>query len=367
MSGSLEQFGLRMMSGEARGAGAAMLRGATRMIEPFYSTAMSLRNAMYDRGMLATQPLGRPTISIGNLTTGGTGKTPTVRWLAEQLRNRGRRPAVLMRGYRAAGATGSDEQAMLERYLNDEPAKESIPVQANPSRVAGAASVLRERPEIDTFILDDGFQHRRAGRDFDLLLISAANPFGYDHVFPRGLLRERLQGLRRAHAILLTRCELVTMDVLAGIEARLRAAGADVPIYRCEHALMPSIESMRGRRYFAFAGIGNPQGFERQLIDVVGAPVGSRWFADHHHYTRDDLRELQSAARDAGAQALVTTEKDWVKLQHVAAFDANGLPIVRAEMVIHFRGDAQEVLLRQIMAHLGSSEPATAASSPGAA
>src|SRR5688500_14543105 len=245
MNPALQQFGLRVMSGEARGAGATLLRGGLRIVEPFYAGVMHIRNAMYDRGTLERHALGRPTVSVGNLTTGGTGKTPTVRWLAEQLREAGRKPAVLMRGYRVKGAAVSDEQVMLDRYLNGDAPDVRIPVHANPDRVAGAARVLRDRPDVDTFILDDGFQHRRARRDFDLLLISAADPFGNGHVFPRGLLRESLAGLRRADAILITRCEQATPDMIAELERRLRDVAASIAIFHCDHALASALDVFR--------------------------------------------------------------------------------------------------------------------------
>src|SRR5688500_12133964 len=369
MNPALQQFGLRVMSGEARGAGATLLRGGLRIVEPFYAGVMHIRNAMYDRGTLERHALGRSTISVGNLTTGGTGKTPTVRWLAEQLRESGRKPAVLMRGYRVHGAAVSDEQVMLDRYLNADAAGVRIPVHANPDRVAGAARVLRDRGDVDTFILDDGFQHRRARRDFDLLLISAADPFGYGHVFPRGLLRESITGLRRADAILLTRCEQVTPEELAQLERRVRDASPTIPIFHCDHALTSAMDVFRGRPYFAFAGVGHPQSFLRQLDAAIGAPVGRQWFPDHHDYTDADLSGLYAAARNAGAEMLVTTEKDWVKLEPLSERRSERpLPIVSAEVRIRFRENDADALLALVSARLGSApRPPAASPPPGAA
>lgn len=202
MPSSSHDFAARILSGQDRSLSVRSLRSLMAITEPIYSTAMLARNAAYDRGILQTRKLPRPTVSVGNITTGGTGKTPVVIWLANRLREAGRRPAVLLRGYRAT-AGFSDEQQVLNRNLNQNSESE-IPVKANPNRIAGAAGVLHHHPNVDTFVLDDAFQHRKVHRNFDLVLINATDPFGYNHVLPRGLLREPLSGLGRATAFLLT-------------------------------------------------------------------------------------------------------------------------------------------------------------------
>src|SRR4051812_23350103 len=196
----MEDFYRRVMNGTERGVAAMSLRALTSAIEPIYRGVVNARNARFDRGR-SVQRVDRPVISVGNITTGGTGKTPVVRWLADALRARGIQPAILMRGYKSAPGQTSDEQELLRSQLP------SVVVHANPDRVAGAQEVLRDHPDVQAFILDDGFQHRRLHRDFDLVLIDATNPFGYDRLLPRGLLREPLAGLARAHAILITRAD----------------------------------------------------------------------------------------------------------------------------------------------------------------
>ncbi len=318
------------MSGEDQSPRAAILRGGLRVIEPFYATAMRLRNACYDRGIFTAHDLGRPTISVGNITTGGTGKTPVVQWLASQLRTRGHRPAILLRGYRSTSDRPSDEAMLLEQTLNTgEQVK--IPVMPNPSRVAGAATVLTDCPEVSHFILDDGFQHRRAKRDFNLVLISATQPFGFGHVLPRGLLREPLSGLARADAFLITRASLVSKEAFLEIEGSLRSRHPNIPVFRCDHVQrtiwmpgsgeMVPITELTGRRVFLTAGIGDPAGFEHHLtgtFQLTGARadiVGKRWWADHHAYTSADMDWLLAAAKSAGAGMLLTTGKDWVKMR----------------------------------------------------
>src|SRR4051794_25843593 len=156
----MEAFARRMMSGQERGPAAGLLRAALAAAEPFYATAALARNWTFDAGVRTSHRLPRPVISVGNITTGGTGKTPVVRWLAGRLRDAGRQVAVLARGYGARPGELGDEQLMLRRLLNDMPGVGPVSIVANPDRVAAARKLLGEQPGVDTFVLDDGFQHR---------------------------------------------------------------------------------------------------------------------------------------------------------------------------------------------------------------
>jgi tetraacyldisaccharide 4'-kinase len=359
MPRSFREFGLRVISGEDRSSIAGFTRFFASTAEPFYSAAMRIRNGCYERGWFATRDLGRPTISVGNITTGGTGKTPVVRWLAEMLRLRGRRPAILLRGY-GSGQTGeSDEGQLLDLALNSD-RKAMTPVQACPSRVEGAGRVLREHPEVDVFLLDDAFQHRRAARDFDLVLISATNPFGFGHVLPRGLLREPLVGLGRADAFLVTRCSLVPIEAVAEIDRFLHSRHPEIPVYHCDHEhsglLLPlggeevPMSAIAGGRVFLTAGIGDPVAFSRQIESAGCTVVGSKWFDDHYSYSKIDADLLIESATHAGADWLITTEKDWVKLKHHLGQPGSPQRIAVVKLSIQFRGDDEQLLLSQIEA-----------------
>src|SRR4051794_19424360 len=192
MNADTEQFVKRVMSDEARGVGASTLRSILRCFEPFYALAMRINNGLYDRGIKKVHRLERPVISVGNITTGGTGKTPAVQWIARRLLTAGHRPASLLRGYTVGNATKSDEATLLEQSLR-------IPVRANPDRVSAGRELIAQPPEVDVTPRDEASQPRRVHRDLDLVLIDATTPFGYGHVLPRGMLREPLSGLRRAH------------------------------------------------------------------------------------------------------------------------------------------------------------------------
>ena len=345
-----------LLGGSDRSVRAKALRLALGCVEPIYASAMRVRNLAYDRHLLNSRRLPFPTISVGNLTTGGTGKTPVVRWLAGQFIGRKLQPAILFRGYGAAGSEAADEARMLEGYFDI-----NATIVANPNRVFGAYFALRRDPEPDLFILDDGFQHRRVARDFDLVLISATQPFGFDHVLPRGLLREPLAGLRRAHAVVITRAGLVDPQELKRIEETISRVAPGVAIYQADHHLaglrtgggLPlaapeaPLSELSRRRPFLVCGIANPQSLKAQLETRHSTLAGYRWFADHHAYTRGDVTAVFDAARAAGADVLLTTEKDWVKLSPLLD-GRQALPVWRIELDVVFREDGEARLMEQL-------------------
>ncbi len=355
--GAIRAFGAER---PAKGAAASLLRAILLSAEPFYTGAMVVRNFLYSNNLKRSHRLPRPVVSIGNITTGGTGKTPVVRWLAERLRDAGRHPAILLRGYRLGDSRISDEQVMLDRHLND---GNPVPVvvHANPDRLAGSRAVLRDHDEVDVFLLDDGFQHRRIRRDFDLVLINATEPFGFGHVIPRGLLREPLAGLRRADAFVLTHASQAPVQSLRAIESALCRYNSAAPVYYADHVhtalRTPTdarrLDELRELRYFAFSGIGNPESLHRQLQTLPGQYVGHRWFPDHHPYDSQDLADLRCAALAAGADVILTTEKDWVKLASLPTAGDSLPPIWRLDVAIGFRDGDENRLFGQIADRLG--------------
>jgi tetraacyldisaccharide 4'-kinase len=350
------------MSGRAHGPGATLARGVLLTAELPMRGVVGVRDWLHRSRLREARRLPRPVVCVGNLTTGGTGKTPVVIWLARQLLRQGRRPAILLRGYRA-GAGGSDEAALLDDALNAGAAGAAgVTVHTGADRFASGTAALRVHPEIDAFVLDDGFQHRRLARDLDVVLIDATNPFGYGHLLPRGLLREPLTALRRASVMVITRADQAHTTSLDETIRVIRQHNPNVPIFRARHALQTlldprntprPIDDLRGRRVFVFCGIGNPQGFHEQLLAHGAMDAGTRWFGDHHAYTPQDVTELRASAVAAGAEMLVTTEKDWVKLRRLdtAANDASP-PIVRAAMDIAFEDNAGGDLMQLVVGRL---------------
>ena len=338
-----------ILSGESRTIGASVLRCLLAAAEPGYALAMTLRNIAFERRWRSVHNLSRRSLSVGNLTTGGTGKTPFVIDITQRLLAQGRKPAVLLRGYRsraenASHSSGSDEALMLAAELGP-----NVRVQVNPDRVAAAAAVLRSDPSIDTFVLDDAFQHRRAARDVDIVLIDATLPWGFGHVLPRGLLREPVRGLKRAHAVVITRADRVNEAALSTIASEIRSITGTEPTavvsqrwtgLRAASGSRVEVSSLRGQRVLGLCAIGNPQPFfdtlavECELIDRLS-------FADHHHFTETDLSTIAQRARTHSAQALVMTEKDWVKFapllqQPQAAEQLASLKILRPELGLHW-------------------------------
>ena len=279
-----------------------------------YRLAVAARNTAYDHGWLTSHPATVPVISLGNLTAGGTGKTPAALRVVAELTRLGRRPAILSRGYR--GVDGQNEEAQLAG---------TTPVICQPDRVRGAAIAIAGGA--DCLVLDDGFQHRRLQRDLDIVLIDATRPWGradggMGAVLPLGYLREGRQGLARAGLLWLSRADLVRPERLVAIRACL-PPGIPVVEEQLAEATLQGASGLPGepaaawreRRVVLASGIGNPAGFEAVAGRLGLAVVESHRFPDHHHYTASEAMALQRAAEREQA-ALVITSKDAVKLRH---------------------------------------------------
>jgi tetraacyldisaccharide 4'-kinase len=247
---------------------------------------------------------------------GGTGKTPMVKWIARHFIHQGVRVALVSRGYRAAAGGKNDEALELEQALPD------VPHVQNPDRVAGAEEAIR-RCGSQLILLDDGFQHRRLARDLDIVLLDATVPFGFGHVFPRGMLREPATGLERAHVVCLTRADAIDAKQRATIRQQVATLAPQADWCEAIHA--PSqlqnrageqqpIESLAGRRIAAFCAIGNPAAFCHTLEAQGAQIVFWREFPDHHTYSPSDYDQLAAAIDSAGAELAVVTHKDLVKL-----------------------------------------------------
>lgn len=311
-----------LLSGRRRSLWASSLRTLLRFAEIPYTAASNLRNRAYDRGRRTIHRAGVPVISVGNLTTGGTGKTPLVAWLANWFQARGVRVGIVSRGYKSGRAnsgqsTANDEARELAERLPD------VPHLQNPDRVA-AARRAREEFGCELLILDDAFQHRRLHRNLDIVLLDALEPFGYGHLLPRGTLREPLAGLSRAHVVALSRANLVDADTRRAIQETARRFAPDAAWIEVAHqprelrsstGEVAPLAALSNQPLAAFCGIGNPAGFRRTLETCGLQVAGFREFADHHAYAPSDLAALAEwGDRIAGAAAFVCTHKDLVKI-----------------------------------------------------
>ncbi|HOQ04780.1 MAG TPA: tetraacyldisaccharide 4'-kinase [Anaerohalosphaeraceae bacterium] len=344
----------QLVSGKVKGAGPALLRTALRAASCPYGWAVSVRNRLYDRGQLASYSVPCTVVSIGNLTTGGTGKTPLVIWLANQLLAKGRSCVILTRGYRTAPDRFSDEPALLAKACG------GAEVLVNPDRVQAARKAV-EKYHPDILLLDDGFQHRRLNRDLDILAVDASCPFGYGRLLPAGLLREPVSSVRRAHIAVITRFDLATEEQIADIEQTLRRFQPNLAIFHAVHKQRQArtfqgrsipVEQLAGKKTFVFCGIGNPTAFLRSL-ESLGIIVSGRFlFEDHHPYTPDDMDVILRQARKSNADAILTTEKDWVKTALLVGQEEL-IPFYYLPVELEFLTDPEPIVravLRQIEA-----------------
>ena len=339
----------KILSGEARGVGAACLRIVLRLLSIPYGLAVRFRNALYDLGLRPEHRVDVPVICIGNITAGGTGKTPAVEYVVRWFIEQGARPAILSRGYKSQDG-GNDEAMLLARQLPD------VPHRQDPDRFRAAVGAAR-LDNANVLVLDDGFQHRRLARFANIVLIDATCPFGFGYLLPRGLLREPLSGLGRADAIIITRADLVEETALLALKARVRKFASKAPVATARHA--PTALSaypdgaaqpptvLAGKNVGLFCSIGNPRAFRRTARQLDANILWSAEFSDHHWYTQEDIAAI-TRAENRAVELFVTTEKDAVKLGDKWPADRE-LVVLRVEMEILSGEDELTGLFREAL------------------
>ena len=310
------------------------------MLSPFgwlYGKIADARNTLYDRGVFGSHSLGAKTISIGNITVGGTGKTPLVAFVAEILAGNGEKVCILTRGYgrenQKSRVLVSDDETILAdvKRAGDEPLELAqkllgkAMVIADADRVSAAKWAV-EKFGVTAFVLDDGFQHRRAKRNLDIVCVDATNPFGNGKLLPAGILREPLANLKRADAVVITRADFA--ENIEDLKFRISKLNPDSPIFLSEnrisgllaleefHAKTQSTRSKtEEERRLAFCALGNPAAFFERLRRDGFDIAETKSFPDHHFYTQDDIDVLEKQARANKVDAFMTTAKDAVKLK----------------------------------------------------
>jgi tetraacyldisaccharide 4'-kinase len=320
-----------------------LLRAALTPLEWAWRGGVAVRNALYDAGVLVARDTAVPAISIGNLSVGGTGKTPVASFIARRLHERGARPAIVLRGY------GADEPDVHATLLP------GIPVLVNADRVA--ASRAAAAAGCDVVVLDDAFQHRGVRRVVDLVLVSADVPWT-TRCLPRGPLREPLRGLRRADVVVVTR-KAAPAAAAADVEGRLHALG----VHAIAHATLAlgrelvsadasrpaeSFDLLRRGTVVAVGGIANPSAFFAQLREAGAGTLVTIPRPDHHRYTEADVRLLLTRAE--GADAVVCTLKDAVKLRRL--WPRSGPPLWYVSQRVELAGgsDLVEAALHRLLA-----------------
>lgn len=296
-----------------------------------YRAGVQIRDWTFSMGLRRVRRLPCRVVCVGNLTVGGTGKTPCAIALARWLRARGHAAGILLRGYgrhgsgftvaadtreaRARWETVGDEAILLARRLPD------VPVVVGADRFQAGQEALR-RFRLDVLLLDDGFQHRQLHRDLDLVLVDATDPFGGGRLLPRGRLREPVSGLSRAQVIILSRADQASD--LPGLRRCLEqiAPGAAQILTRHRPSRLTDLSgdeehppgSLLGQRLLAVSGIANPEGFHRTLTDLGAVPAGTLTFPDHYAYGPADIARMRRAAEEARVDLIITTEKDAIRL-----------------------------------------------------
>jgi len=355
---------LEIISGRRQGIRAAMMRALLWALTPIYRFGVYRRNRRFDSGKIVVSKVDVPVISIGNLSTGGTGKTPLVIWLCRQIRQLDRRVAIVSRGYGAAKnadrtSKPNDEAMELGQRLPD------VPHLQDPRR-ADSAAIAIEELETEVIVMDDGFQHRELGRDLDIVVVDATEPFGFGHLLPRGLLREPVKNILRADFVVLSRCDQVSHEEIGRTEAQLKRFCPDLPIAKtkvqpakwmqydgqekdlCEFTPSPA-SNKGGAEVFVCCAIGNPNSFLNTVSSTGVSVTGQIFYPDHYLYGRADIEAIAEAAIQSGATAIVCTHKDLVK---IGVNQFKGMPIYALVAEIVFL-EGEPELLAAIKSTLG--------------
>ena len=330
-----------------------------RLLSAFYALAIRLRHTFYALGLFRKKSLALKIISVGNITLGGTGKTPTVIQIAGLLRENQRHPVVISRGYGrknesdivvvsdgrktlADAKSGGDEPVLISSVLP------GVPVVVGSDRYR-AAVFAQQKFKTDTIVLDDGFQHIRLKRDLDIVLVDAIDPFGNGKLFPAGVLREPLSSLARANVVLITnadkeeKLEELKRVIRQNTKARIFTA-RQVPagITEMKSGDIRPDTVLRGTTVLAFSGIARPASFTT-LLRRLGADIRTEIaFPDHYAYNKSDLTALFEKAADANVSMIITTEKDAVRLK---PWNPDGIWALRLELDIVENNEWEEVLL----------------------
>jgi len=362
------------------------------MISWLYGKITDFRNQLYESGRFRSFSLGAKTVSVGNLTVGGTGKTPLVAFIAEIFAERGEKVCILTRGYGRENPKKrvlvSDGETILAdvKQAGDEPFELAAKLSgkaiviADANRIS-AARWARENFSVTAFILDDAFQHRKAKRDLDIVLLDATNPFGNYKILPAGVLRESLKNLKRADLIVISRANLTGNS--EDLKMKIREYNSDCPIFVSENKISNLIEigefnaktqrredakektesptnadenefvidkedfrlwtlDFRLKKVLAFCALGNPNNFFEQLRRENFNLISTEIFPDHHFYTQKDIEKLEKKSRENGAEILLTTAKDGVKLKDLQ-FDMSCL-VVETELSFNDEKSFREII-----------------------
>lgn len=367
----LYSYFYKLIHGEKQGLLAGTLLFMLRILSFIYGLGVDVKLALYRYNLLKRHKLPCQVISLGNITVGGTGKTPTAQRLAAIIRDEGHRVVILNRGYRAkykgevglvsdggkiymSAAEAGDEAFLLAKNLP------GVPVLIGKDRdITGDYAVRHFQAEV--IIMDDGYQHWQLERDLDIVLIDTINIFGNSFLLPRGTLREPLENLSRAQVILLTKADQSTEDARSSIRDIVRQYNQDALIVESLHSprcfieveewykgdlskRMEPLETVRGKKVMALSAIGNPSSFEQTIVDIGAEVVYSARYPDHHSYSMAEMQQVMRRAVENGVYAIITTGKDAVKIPAEFIHSKRPLPIYMLDIELKFTEGYPEMM-----------------------
>ncbi|MCA9407071.1 MAG: tetraacyldisaccharide 4'-kinase [Candidatus Omnitrophica bacterium] len=350
----MKLFLYKLATDQIQGFGPGILKAGLLVLSFFYDAIVRLRRIFYKTGIFPSTKLRVPVISIGNLTVGGSGKTPLVQWLAEHLQQKQKKVVILTRGYMPENKTSkqpcSDEAQMLVENLKD------IPVLVGADRSRNAQAYL-EKDSADFFLLDDGFQHLPLQRGFDVVVIDCTNPWGNGCVLPRGILRESISTLKKAAAVILTKTDQNPSQVPL-IQEKVRKVNPNVLVLETSHQPKELIQlsdqksynydKLKEKKVCIMCSIGSPASFVQTVRQCGYIPEKQFLFMDHHHYRRDEVAMIIEECQKENINAIVTTQKDAVKLRAFMDQFAGRVGVYALKISIIFK-ENEDVLIERIL------------------
>ncbi len=350
MLNSMKSYFRRLAEGYENGLVSSLLFPVLGASEKVYGGAVGATRFLYEKKVLRRTRLPFPVVSVGNLTWGGTGKTPFVEYLARKIGEQNKTPLILTRGY------SHDEIEQFRRHLP----RAIVGVGKHRGRVA--KNLAKQHP-IDLAILDDGFQHWPLERNFEIVMVNALNPFGNGRVLPRGILREPRTVLRKAHLVAISHSNLITSQDLTALKEEIRKAAPEAIVietyleplffYRARKGARVSLDRLQKQRVTTFSAVGSPRSFQLLLAKHQIKAVRNFEFTDHHAYSRPELEEIKEVSHAAAVDEVVTTEKDFYRSSQMISDLLN--PLVLATRLRIASGE--ELLWNRIFQLMGAVRP----------
>ena len=374
MRKQLEKYLLKVIKGEKNRFLDQIVKFFLSVLEKIYLVIVKLRELFYKIGIFKSEKLNTKIISIGNITTGGTGKTPVVEKLASELSTKDKKIGILSRGYHSEGDSplivsngeeilaefnkAGDELYMMASHLSE------IPIFKGKNRYEAGELAVSEF-DLDMLIVDDSFQHLQLARDLDVVVIDALNPFGYNHLLPRGVLREPLSSLQRADMIIVSRTDQVSENKIDDIKNNIHNYNPDVDIFTSNHCPVrinsltlntndniKKVGDLAGKKVLALSGIGNPESFVKSLEELNIKVVETAVYPDHYDYDQDDVMNIVMKAQLNEVDFIITTEKDAVKFDEDILADFSKMDTQLYSLGIELRFDEKIDFSERVLSFL---------------